>query len=56
MSMSDSEILRIFKEICMCVALLHSQNPPIAHRDLKVDYKSPSHPFPLSLPSLFGSP
>lgn len=34
--MSGSEILRIFKEICMCVAVLHSQEPPIAHRDLKV--------------------
>jgi serine/threonine protein kinase len=34
--MSESEVLSIFSDICEGVAHLHSMNPPIAHRDIKV--------------------
>lgn len=34
--LSESEVLRIFSDICEGVAHLHNQNPPITHRDLKV--------------------
>lgn len=34
---SEERILKIFSEICESVALLHNLNPPVAHRDLKVE-------------------
>lgn len=33
---SESQILAIFSDICTAVAHMHSQNPPVIHRDLKV--------------------
>ena len=33
---SESEIFNIFIQVCKAVAHMHSQNPPITHRDLKV--------------------
>jgi serine/threonine protein kinase len=33
---SEPEIYNIFIQICKAVAHMHSQNPPITHRDLKV--------------------
>lgn len=34
---SESEILNIFLQICIGVSQLHGENPPIIHRDLKVE-------------------
>jgi serine/threonine protein kinase len=34
---SESEVLLIFSDICLGVAHLHSMNPPIAHRDIKIE-------------------
>ncbi|KAK0520705.1 Ark- serine/threonine protein kinase [Tilletia horrida] len=33
----ESEILHIFSQVCEGVAHMHHQNPPILHRDLKVE-------------------
>ena len=33
---SETEVLRIFCDICEAVARLHHNQPPIIHRDLKV--------------------
>eukprot|EP01132_Coremiostelium_polycephalum_P008492 gene8492-10437_t len=33
----ESEILKIFLDICESVAYMHGQQPPIIHRDLKVE-------------------
>ncbi|KAF0978607.1 hypothetical protein FDP41_002427 [Naegleria fowleri] len=34
---SEQEILKIFFDVCKGVAHMHSQNPPMIHRDLKVE-------------------
>lgn len=34
---SESDILSIFLQICIGVSHLHGENPPIIHRDLKVE-------------------
>mmetsp|Transcript_17788 Transcript_17788/g.29455 ORF Transcript_17788/g.29455 Transcript_17788/m.29455 type:complete len:758 (-) Transcript_17788:78-2351(-) len=34
---TPAELLPIFHQVCLSVAHLHSQMPPIAHRDLKVE-------------------
>jgi AP2-associated kinase len=34
---SESELLTIFSDICLAVVHLHSMNPPIAHRDIKIE-------------------
>mgnify|MGYP001025331454 CR=1 FL=1 len=34
---TEPEILRIFYDTCLAVAHMHSLNPPLAHRDLKVE-------------------
>ncbi|KAF2077105.1 hypothetical protein CYY_001614 [Polysphondylium violaceum] len=34
---SEHEILKIYSDICESVAYMHSQSPPIIHRDLKVE-------------------
>ncbi|RLN44478.1 hypothetical protein BBJ29_007608 [Phytophthora kernoviae] len=34
---AQHELLRTFKSLCEPVAMLHSQNPPVAHRDLKLE-------------------
>ncbi|POM76279.1 NAK/BIKE protein Kinase [Phytophthora palmivora] len=34
---AQHELLRTFKSLCEPVAMLHAQNPPIAHRDLKLE-------------------
>ncbi|EFC43718.1 predicted protein, partial [Naegleria gruberi] len=34
---SEQEILNIFFDVCKGVAHMHSQNPPMIHRDLKVE-------------------
>ncbi len=33
----QAQILKMFYDICEAVAHMHNQNPPVAHRDLKVD-------------------
>ena len=33
-------VLRVFYETCSAVAHMHSQSPPIVHRDLKVTYST----------------
>jgi AP2-associated kinase len=33
----QDEILKIFLQVCKAVAHMHEQNPPITHRDLKVE-------------------
>ena len=43
---SESEVLKIFMDICQAVARLHHRTKPITHRDLKVH----SHPLPSSPP------
>ncbi|KAL3658560.1 hypothetical protein V7S43_016444 [Phytophthora oleae] len=34
---AQHELLRTFKSLCVPVAMLHAQKPPIAHRDLKLE-------------------
>eukprot|EP00906_Rhabdomonas_costata_P035064 RCo049289 len=34
---SQSEVMRIFHDVTSAVAHMHVQNPPVAHRDLKVE-------------------
>lgn len=34
---SEKEVLRIFSDVVVAVAHCHSQNPPVAHRDLKLE-------------------
>ncbi|KAG6612910.1 NAK/BIKE protein kinase [Phytophthora cinnamomi] len=34
---AQHELLRTFRSLCEPVAMLHAQNPPIAHRDLKLE-------------------
>ena len=34
--LTPRQVLRVFFETCCAVAHMHSQNPPIIHRDLKV--------------------
>jgi serine/threonine protein kinase len=34
---SEEQILSIFSQVCCAVRHLHRQNPPIAHRDLKIE-------------------
>lgn len=33
----EKELLRVFKSLCMPVLELHRQDPPVAHRDLKLE-------------------
>ncbi len=35
-ALSPRQVLRVFFQTCLAVAHMHSQNPPIIHRDLKV--------------------
>ena len=35
-SLSPRQVLRVFYETCQAVAHMHSQTPPIIHRDIKV--------------------
>ncbi|KYQ89550.1 putative protein serine/threonine kinase [Tieghemostelium lacteum] len=35
--LEEREILAIFHDVCMGVLEMHSQSPPIAHRDLKIE-------------------
>lgn len=35
--LAEHEILKIFSDICQGVAHMHTQNPPIIHRDLKIE-------------------
>src|SRR5690606_3552478 len=35
--LEESEIFTIFRQTCEAVMKMHSQSPPIAHRDLKVE-------------------
>ena len=32
----EKEVLQIFKSLCEGVRAFHKQNPPLAHRDIKV--------------------
>lgn len=34
--LTPKQVLRVFYETCLAVAHMHSQAPPIIHRDLKV--------------------
>ncbi|KAI8909032.1 kinase-like domain-containing protein [Gorgonomyces haynaldii] len=34
---SESEVLRIFSDVCEAVAHLHSLSPPVIHRDIKIE-------------------
>ena len=34
--LTPRQVLRVFHETCLAVAHMHSQDPPIIHRDLKV--------------------
>lgn len=36
--LSENAILGVFAAVCKAVAHMHSQDPPIIHRDLKVLY------------------
>lgn len=33
---AENEVLKIFEDVCKGVECLHSRNPPISHRDIKV--------------------
>ena len=35
-TLSPKQVLRVFSATCSAVAHMHSQHPPIIHRDLKV--------------------
>ncbi|OZJ06302.1 hypothetical protein BZG36_00686 [Bifiguratus adelaidae] len=35
--LTESEILKIFSDVCEAVACMHYHNPPILHRDLKIE-------------------
>lgn len=35
--LSEPEVLRIFTDVCEALHCLHSQKPPIIHRDIKVE-------------------
>lgn len=35
--LTESEILQIFTDVCEGVAVMHNQNPPLLHRDLKIE-------------------
>jgi len=35
--LDEREILSIFSDVCYAIQEMHSQNPPIAHRDLKIE-------------------
>ncbi|KAI8930323.1 kinase-like domain-containing protein [Entophlyctis helioformis] len=35
--LNEDEVLRIFSDACEAVAHMHSFNPPIAHRDIKIE-------------------
>ena len=35
--LTPRQVLRVFFETCSAVAHMHSQKPPIIHRDLKVN-------------------
>ena len=35
---NEAEILKIFCDVCDATSRLHQVNPPIIHRDLKVNY------------------
>jgi len=35
--LSEAKILSVFTDVCTAVSLLHAREPPIAHRDLKVE-------------------
>lgn len=37
---TEQEILRIVYDVCLAVAFMHEQDPPMAHRDLKVSFSS----------------
>jgi len=37
LQLTPRQVLRVFFETCSAVAHMHSQNPPIIHRDLKVE-------------------
>ncbi|XP_011404276.1 PREDICTED: cyclin-G-associated kinase-like [Amphimedon queenslandica] len=36
-SLSPRQVLRVFYETCQAIAHMHSQTPPIIHRDIKVE-------------------
>jgi len=36
-SFTEKKICSIFKQVCLALQALHSQNPPIAHRDIKIE-------------------
>ena len=36
-TLSPKQVLRVFSATCSAVAHMHSQRPPIIHRDLKVN-------------------
>ncbi|KAJ3299877.1 hypothetical protein HK104_006425 [Borealophlyctis nickersoniae] len=35
--LSEAEVLNIFSDVCEAVAHMHYQNPPVIHRDIKVE-------------------
>ena len=37
MKLSEEQIIQAFKDICSGVRHMHEQDPPIAHRDLKIE-------------------
>jgi len=34
--LSESDVLRVFCDVCEAIAQLHHSQPPIIHRDIKV--------------------
>lgn len=35
--LTETEIFQIFVDVCEAVAVMHSQTPPLLHRDLKIE-------------------
>ena len=39
----ELDVLHLFKSLCEAVLVFHECDPPLAHRDIKVNYSSSYH-------------
>jgi serine/threonine protein kinase len=39
----ELDVLHLFKSLCEAVLAFHECDPPLAHRDIKVNYGSSNH-------------
>ena len=50
--LSEELVLRIFTDVCEAVAALHHSQPPVQHRDLKVQIAASPSQYPPPTPPL----